>query len=651
MRPLMSRKLFPLALVLGILAAACAEAPVEPAFGSGEPVVQLMVDPLNDAGRFPSVVVVEDRPVVAYFSFEEEVEEGSFPQTRPIGLPSIPAVMLATLQDGIWTRGAIAIAEPISNVQVAFNPAVAASVSRLTPDSVTGLRLVAGADGALHAVWGSGDGVFYATGSADPASTTPWTVEKVTGTPGIGPSLAVDDGGTPWIAYYTSTSSIAAVEVATIADGDWTIETVDGASGCDGCRTAVAVDADGDPVVAYADGPNVTAAVGGDVWSPTTVERGGSGFGLAAAAGPDGSIVLTYETTAQVHLARGQGVGPWRVGKVAELGEAADGPGSTGVAVDEAGTITAAWNDPAMGAVAAATSSDGETFTAIDLGITDGARDPAVATSGDGAARYIAWYDSGPQDLVLGASGAAGELAIGVPSPTPTDVVQPSAPPTQACTPVVDGTVTVVAEGLAFTDGSCIEVPAGEPLTIVFDNRDSGTQHNVQVFGGPEASGDTLFSGDLITGPAQIEYEIPALDEGEYAYNCLVHPTMIGKIVVGGGGGATGATGSTGATGATGPTGHGAATTTVVAQGVAFDTATITLPADTEHVITFDNRDAAVQHNIAIYTDSSMTEELFNGELVTGPTTIQYTIPALPAGEYYFVCIVHPNMNGTVVVQ
>ncbi|HEX5951197.1 MAG TPA: hypothetical protein VFZ96_09350, partial [Actinomycetota bacterium] len=247
----MSRRLLPLALVLAVLAAACAEAPVEPAFGSGEAFVPFVVDPLNDAGRHPSVAVVDGRPVVAYFSFEEEVPEGSFPETRPIGAPSIPGVMLATEQDGVWTRGAIAIESQIANVQVAFNPAFEESVGKLTPDSVTGLRLVADADGALHAAWGSGDGVFYATGSADPASTTQWTVERVTGTPGIGPSLALDGGGTPWIAYSTSTSTVASVEIATPGAGGWTVEEVDSAPGCDECRTALAVNADGNPVVAY----------------------------------------------------------------------------------------------------------------------------------------------------------------------------------------------------------------------------------------------------------------------------------------------------------------------------------------------------------------------------------------------------------------
>jgi plastocyanin len=67
--------------------------------------------------------------------------------------------------------------------------------------------------------------------------------------------------------------------------------------------------------------------------------------------------------------------------------------------------------------------------------------------------------------------------------------------------------------------------------------------------------------------------------------------------------------------------------------------------------ITFENRDAGVQHDIAIYADSSLADELFGGDLVTGPATIEYAVPALPPGEHYFQCNVHPNMNGSVVVS
>ena len=89
----------------------------------------------------------------------------------------------------------------------------------------------------------------------------------------------------------------------------------------------------------------------------------------------------------------------------------------------------------------------------------------------------------------------------------------------------------------------------------------------------------------------------------------------------------------------------------MVAEGLAFDTTSISLPAGEPSTITFDNRDAGVQHNIAIATDSSLATQLFSGELVAGPGTIEYEIPPLEAGAYYFLCLVHPTMNGTVTVS
>lgn len=196
--------------------------------------------------------------------------------------------------------------------------------------------------------------------------------------------------------------------------------------------------------------------------------------------------------------------------------------------------------------------------------------------------------------------------------------------------------VPIAAANIAF-DQATLTVPAGQPFTIAFDNRDAGVQHNVQIFEGPEVAGTPRFAGEIVTGPIQVEYEVPPLDAGTYAFNCVVHPTtMIGEIravegeVEGGseGGGAT-----------------------VAAQNIEFDTDTIELPADAPTTIVLDNLDAGVLHNVAIYTDSSLAEPLFKGELVTGPVTVEYPIPPLPAGEFYFQCDVHPAMNGTVVVS
>lgn len=653
----MSRKQLAVALVLGLVAAACAKAPVAPQLGSGRGFVAQVVDPLNDAGRFPSVAVVDGRPVVAYFAFEEEVPEGAFPETRPIGAPSLPGVMLATEQDGVWSRGAIAIAEPIQNVQVAFNPAFERSVGRLTPESVTGLQLVADGAGKLHAVWGSADGVFYATGTGDPASATQWTVERVTRTPGLGPSIAVDASGAPWVSYLTSTSTEASVEVATRADGGWRTDEVARVTGCPSCVTAAVATADG-VAVAFSDGGRVWVATATDRgrWEATEVEAGGEG--LAAVATPKG-LALSYYAGDEVHVATGPVAGPFTASTAGSVapGSATSEGARTSIAADGTGALWVAWTDAEAGVAMGTT--DGGGFTALDLGTaTLGGTMPAAAVSPDGTRSFVAWYQPDGQDLLLGTEGDIGGLAIGRVSPTPTAPGQPTTPPpTQECTPVVDGKVTVVAEGIAFTDGVCIQAPAGEPFTIVFENRDAGVQHNIQVFAGTEPSGDTLFEGEIITGPSQIEYRIPALDPGEHAYNCIVHPNMIGRIVAGEAAGPTAPTGPTGATGPGGGKGEQGAggeealTTTVVAQAMAFDTSTIVLPANREHTITFENKDAGVPHNIAIYRDSTLSEELFNGEIITGPATTTYTIPPLPPGQYYFLCIVHPTMNGTVIVR
>jgi plastocyanin len=212
--------------------------------------------------------------------------------------------------------------------------------------------------------------------------------------------------------------------------------------------------------------------------------------------------------------------------------------------------------------------------------------------------------------------------------------------------------VALAAADIAFTQTS-LTVPADQPFILRFDNRDP-VQHNVEIYENPDFSGDPLFAGDLITGPREVDYEVPALAPGTYSFLCIVHPTMTGQIeaVAGGEGGGGPGEGEGGpGEGEGGPgEGEGGPALTVVAQNIAFDTSVIELAAGTPTKIVFDNRDAGVQHNIAIYTDSSLANELFNGELITGPSTIEYTVPALEPGEYYFVCIVHPNMNGTVSV-
>ena len=90
----------------------------------------------------------------------------------------------------------------------------------------------------------------------------------------------------------------------------------------------------------------------------------------------------------------------------------------------------------------------------------------------------------------------------------------------------------------------------------------------------------------------------------------------------------------------------------LIAKNTAFDQSTISVPAGSRVVMTFDNQDSGMIHNFALYTDSSATRSIFVGELITGPRKITYTFdaPSKP-GTYFFRCDVHPTvMVGTFVV-
>jgi glucose/arabinose dehydrogenase/plastocyanin len=108
-----------------------------------------------------------------------------------------------------------------------------------------------------------------------------------------------------------------------------------------------------------------------------------------------------------------------------------------------------------------------------------------------------------------------------------------------------------------------------------------------------------------------------------------------------------------GQTGNMTPTPTAAGTTVnIVAQDFAFDTETITVPAGAEVTMVFDNQDQGIPHNVAVYDSSLRSEQIFVGDIITGPaeTTYTFTAPEEP-GTYYFQCDVHPDMNGDFIVE
>lgn len=66
--------------------------------------------------------------------------------------------------------------------------------------------------------------------------------------------------------------------------------------------------------------------------------------------------------------------------------------------------------------------------------------------------------------------------------------------------------------------------------------------------------------------------------------------------------------------------------------------------------VKFDNTDF-VLHNVSIYKTSQATDAIFEGANIQAGEKTTYVFTAPGAGDYYFRCDVHPNMNGAVVVS
>ena len=222
---------------------------------------------------------------------------------------------------------------------------------------------------------------------------------------------------------------------------------------------------------------------------------------------------------------------------------------------------------------------------------------------------------------------------------------------------VVGVPVPIAAKSFAFTTKQ-LNFPADTKVQLRFTNDDVSVQHNVALFTDDTLS-TTLFRGTVITGPASIPYSVPPLKPGHYYFHCDVHPKqMNGTLIVGGPPGgqpsaeptnvstAPPSTSSPTAPPPGGPTQN----VLVVAQQTAFNTKQINLKANGLVSMTLDNRDPGTPHNLEILTSAGGSTIEKGVDPFSGPAKQTWTFTAPAAGTYYFQCIVHPQMNGKVVV-
>ena len=180
-----------------------------------------------------------------------------------------------------------------------------------------------------------------------------------------------------------------------------------------------------------------------------------------------------------------------------------------------------------------------------------------------------------------------------------------------------------------------LAVPVGEPVRLVLTSLDVNHSFYVPQF---------LIKRDLIpTGEnGQLnELEFTITEEGTYAGQCaefcgVAHADMtftveamsreaFDEYLASGG--------------ATPPPAEGECSTTIqvaAVESIRFDTDAIEAPAGEDFCIELTNDDT-VPHDIGI------VETDFNGDDVAPGETITYLIPAMEAGDYTFICTLHPT--------
>jgi plastocyanin len=115
---------------------------------------------------------------------------------------------------------------------------------------------------------------------------------------------------------------------------------------------------------------------------------------------------------------------------------------------------------------------------------------------------------------------------------------------------------------------------------------------------------------------------------------------------------------ASGSTGSASPSESGAAaglsvTAPVGAATGGWDPATIETNVGTAFTLTFNNEDNTAPHNLVIQKpDGSNVAVQGDTAPFTGPDTRTYQVPALTAGDYKYLCQVHPStMVGTLTVK
>ncbi len=104
-----------------------------------------------------------------------------------------------------------------------------------------------------------------------------------------------------------------------------------------------------------------------------------------------------------------------------------------------------------------------------------------------------------------------------------------------AATPGPASLLEISANSLTSFNVDALEAPAAEPLSVTFDNQDSGVQHNFALYedeGDAEGGAKPIAATELEPGPDSQTVDVCALAAGAYYFHCDVHPNMNGTLTL-----------------------------------------------------------------------------------------------------------------------
>ena len=131
--------------------------------------------------------------------------------------------------------------------------------------------------------------------------------------------------------------------------------------------------------------------------------------------------------------------------------------------------------------------------------------------------------------LLLVPAACAEDQGTGAASPTESPrTPSPTESPAATCDEPAQTKIDLVAKNFHF-NYKCLVVPAGEPLQVEFVNRDNAN-HNLSIY---TLDLSSAFTGDYAFPAEHFRYKVPALEAGQYLFQCDIHPKdMSGPLIV-----------------------------------------------------------------------------------------------------------------------